>query len=225
MKKFPLIAIAAVIIGMATLIPAHAATIYSQPLNLNGDGGAYSYSNQQLADAFQLSAAASLSNLSWYGDNFANTFPGTVAFTINLYNDNAGLPANSPFSSQAVTASASDTGLSEADCCSALAEIFKFDATLPSSVALSGGTTYWLSILDASGSSNTFRWANGTTTWVGDPGTACCSTSFWNSESGLRAQVAYDLNPAASAVPEPASLLLLGTGIAGIGLAVWRKRK
>ena len=210
-----------VLLVLAAFSAAQAST-YSQALNLNGDGGPYSYPNQQIADAFQLAAPATLSTLSWYGDNFALSFPPTVAFTINLYADAGGLPASSPFSSQSVTASAVDTGLSEGDCCSAKAEIFLFNATLPSGVGLSAGTTYWLSVVDVSASNNIFRWANGTSAWGGDFGNAWGVPGSWGNLTGLRAQSAYDLNPT-SAVPEPASFALLGSGIVGLAGVLRRK--
>jgi len=197
------------------------ASVYSQALNLNNDGGPFSSPGQQIADAFQLSSAASLSTLDWYGDNFANAFPSTVAFTINLYADAGGIPANSPFSSQSVTATAVDTGMSELDCCSPFAEIFLFNATLPSAVALSANTTYWLSILDVSGSPNVFRWANGTTTWAGDFNNACCAPGSWINIGPPRDQAAYDLNPVT--VPEPGSLALLGSGVVAAAGMLRRK--
>ena len=75
-------------------LTAAQASVYSQALNLNNDGGPSSSPNEQVADAFQLSSATSLRNLQWYGDNFANSFPSTVSLIINLYTDAAGLPAN-----------------------------------------------------------------------------------------------------------------------------------
>lgn len=90
------------IFTLAAFTAVHA-SVYSQALNLNKDGGPSSGKDEQVADAFQLSAATSLTSLDWYGDNFANSFPSTVSFVINLYANAAGLPTNSPFSSQTVT--------------------------------------------------------------------------------------------------------------------------
>jgi hypothetical protein len=204
---------------LSAFTAAHA-SVYSQALNLNNDGGPFSSPVEQIADAFQLSAATSLLTLDWYGDNYANSFPSTLSFVVNLYADAGGIPANSPFSSQTVMATAVNTGLTELDCCTPLVEIFRFDATLPSAVALSGFTTYWLSILDPNGSGNTlFRWANGTTTWVADPANVCCVPGSWSPILAPREQAAYDLNP----VPEPGSFALLGSGVVGLAAVLRRK--
>jgi len=213
------------IFALAAFTTTAHASAYSQALNLNNDGGPSSGPNEQVADAFQLSAATSLTSLDWYGDNFANSFPSTVSFVLNLYTDAGGLPTNSPFSSQTITATAVDTGITEPDCCSPFVKIFYFSANLPSAVALNGSTTYWLSILDSTGSGNSlFRWANGTTTWMADPENACCFPGTWTSVGPPRNQAAYDLNPSPAA-PEPGTLALLGSSVVGIAAALRRRHR
>lgn len=221
MKTTPSFVFVMAAMGLALASPARA-SIYSQSLSLNGDGGGFSYPLQQWADAFRLSAAATLQKLDWYGDNILNTFPSDVSFRVDLYQDIGGLPATASFASELVTATATDTGLSEPDAgTGGTAEIVKFGATLPTGVSLAADTTYWLSILDQTppmdSSDNIFRWANGTSSWPEDPPSACCSPDFWHNDFGPpREQAAYDLTPAP--VPEPPGAALLAAALAGLYL-------
>lgn len=115
MKTTPSFVFVMAAMGLALASPARA-SIYSQSLSLNGDGGGFSYPLQQWADAFRLSAAATLQKLDWYGDNILNTFPSDVSFRVDLYQDIGGLPATASFASELVTATATDTGPQRTGC-------------------------------------------------------------------------------------------------------------
>jgi hypothetical protein len=179
---------------------------------------------QQLTDQFRLVSDASLTDLMWYGGDFINTFSATRSFDIRLFADAGNVPANTPFLETTVAASTFNTGLHSGS--GDGHDIFRFSASLPSPVALNGGTDYWLSILDNPPSTDSnlfFLWHQGMTTNGSDAGavTRHDDASPW---INLNTQFSYDLigNP----VPEPSSLALVCMGTASFAVYFgWRRGK
>ncbi len=202
---------------VGTLAPLAAARpLYSKDLNLNGDNGAFAYSGQQIADDFQLSADASVSRATWYGNFFFGGNPFStgdqLVFALRFY---AGTdsPVGAAFSAQEVVATVTETGLSqEGD------SIYLFTANL-SPVALSGGVKYFLNVeeIDPNTPKPSFRWNNGSNgidddlMYYSQDGAVT-----WNGSGDPRGGCAFTLD-----VPAPSTALI---GAAGL-LAAGRRRR
>jgi PEP-CTERM motif len=170
--------------------------------------------SQQVADNFQLTSSASLSDLRWAGFYGAAGVPGsstTVSFTVRLFTGTT-VPASVPFYSQLIAATCTNIGSGSLN-----DPLYQFNATLPTPVSLSGGQTYWLSVLDSDTATTfDFRWLD--TSQIFDD-----LSAFRDGDAGTwSAQQDGDYAFSLAAVPEPSTIALLVLG--GIGLLTRRRR-
>lgn len=202
--------------------PARGGTLYSQPFD--SPGGGFSYVGYaETADQFTLAASGVVRSVSWYGSLMYGVPPGApgstgVEYTIRFFQDDGGKPSDAYFSQTVATPVSSYYGSYDD------AAVYWNRANLDDSVALTGGTTYWLSIMGPA--DREWIWSVASQT-EGD----VAYFRFLNPLSPLynqwrsmdytigRANEAFALHD--DAIPEPASFLL---AVAAIAVFAWRAR-
>lgn len=171
-------------------------------------------------DDFTLASAAAVNQIQWTGIYYAsNTPPATDAFTIGLYDYSGPLPAATPLASFAVGNAVNRTALGASISGS---EVYAYDAPIPNTLLPAG--RYLVSIVNDTTTDTDDNWF-----WTGDNLTGDGVFQFglpvpgtWNPYLFRSSPDfgAFDFtvlgDPAVAAVPEPASLALLGVAAAGL---------
>jgi hypothetical protein len=172
------------------------------------------------ADDFSVGANDVVRSVSWEGVYCCgNTPQASDAFTISFYSD-AGAPGTllQTFSVGAAVDRAPSGTLSNFG-------KYSYSADLGAGFAATGGVTYWISVVNDTTLDGNDRWY-----WaVSRPSTGAFAFQMgsqpWQLASGAFVFSLDNANLAASAVPEPTSMALLGVGLAGLGARKWRRRR
>lgn len=203
--------------------------IYCQ--GFDGTGNAYSSQNDtngfgvfaQMYDNFSLGRGTrwSIDSIHWVGEYFNPPQQGQITgWTVSLYADAGGQPGgiyNDPSCGGACTVHINGTGGE-----TFLGSFGGFPTYIywyfPPDWQVDGGQNYWLSVIPDVGFPPQWGWSSGT------GGDGISYQDFFGARSQLAADMAFALDGhAVGGVPEPGTLIMLGTGVLGVAGAIRRR--
>jgi len=173
---------------------------------------------QEMADDFLLQAGANVvTDVHWWGVYAGTDSPGTDTFTIRIFEDNGGGPQTGAlYQFSGIGGNRTATGDRDAS----EFNMYAYSADVTPTL-LTPGTTYWISILNdtTNDPDDNWYWADSAEIGGNDSFRRVDGAAWtaWSSEE------AFYLTGTGAVVPEPASMTLLGLGLAGLVVRRYRK--
>lgn len=190
---------------------ASAAILHEQP-PANGGTGYYANPNlpQQMADDFNLGGATTLEHITWWGGGIDFNDDN---FLVRIY---SGVSSTGAVVQEFGSAAFARTGTTLSDVGGN--DVYQYDFTLGSPLALSAGTYYlfvqnlgtsdWFWLQGSLGNGNLVYRSEDTDTWLGYTG-----------------DLAFRIEGTRSQIPEPSSLALLGIASLSLAMTIWRRQR
>jgi len=200
-------------IGVVSASVVAAPVIYSQPENSVTGSASQSGVPATSYDDFTFANGATITDVHWHGAFSPGAQASQItAFTIQFWNTVAGVPGTAASAPQTF---AGNAGQSNPHGCIGGLTCFDYSLDLTTSFHATAGTRYWVSIVPTFGFPPQWFWESGS------GGNGVSFIEILGTRATQPFDLAFDLTgtPDGAVVPEPATIALLGIGLAGLGFA------